>query len=306
MFGRSFLNGKSALSQISWFIGITLVVLLFSTLLSVLIAIPFFGMDVIQDMQNMSAGNITDHMALAKYLQITNHIGMMVIPAIIFAWFAGKSVSSYMYLDHSPAPRTFFSIILISFVSIPFLSGIVEWNMNLTLPESMKGIEEWMRLKEDEAKFLTDAILSEKSLEALLMNMFMIAVVPAFSEEFVFRGVLYRILNKGFRNPHVAIIFASILFSAIHMQFYGFFPRFLLGMMFGYMVYFTGSIWPAMLAHFLNNGSAVIAGFVTDSTEIEQELEGIGATSFLGMVLSLGLTLYLFYSIYKTEKKRAL
>jgi len=91
-----------------------------------------------------------------------------------------------------------------------------------------------------------------------MFNLFMIALIPALGEEFLFRGVLQRIFGEWFKNPHLAVWLAAILFSLAHYQFLGFMPRIILGALFGYIFLWTGNIWMPILAHFVNNTVGVI------------------------------------------------
>jgi len=70
---------------------------------------------------------------------------------------------------------------------------------------------------------------------------------------------LQRVIGKWTRNHHIIIWSAAILFSAFHMQFFGFLPRMLLGAYFGYLLYWTRNIWIPVFAHFVNNAFAVIS-----------------------------------------------
>jgi membrane protease YdiL (CAAX protease family) len=94
------------------------------------------------------------------------------------------------------------------------------------------------------------------------VNLLMIAILPAIGEELLFRGVLLRLFREWTKNVHVAIIITALLFSFIHFQFYGFLPRFLMGVLFGYLVYWSGSLWVSVIAHFVNNGTAVIVAWL--------------------------------------------
>src|SRR5690606_26747624 len=96
----------------------------------------------------------------------------------------------------------------------------------------------------------------------LLLNIFVMALLPAIAEEFYFRGTLLHILNRVFRNDHLSVWLVAIIFSAIHLQFYGFFPRVLLGAFFGYMLIWTKNIWIPAFAHFVNNATVTVLAFV--------------------------------------------
>src|SRR5690606_9694418 len=100
------------------------------------------------------------------------------------------------------------------------------------------------------------------SYSALAINLLMIAIIPAIGEELLFRGGIQNIFYKWFKNPHIAIWAAAILFSAIHVQFYGFIPRMLLWALFGYLLVWGKSIWYPIIGHFINNGSAVVTAFI--------------------------------------------
>jgi membrane protease YdiL (CAAX protease family) len=92
--------------------------------------------------------------------------------------------------------------------------------------------------------------------------MLMLAIIPALGEELIFRACFQKVLGRWTGNYHLAIWLSAIIFSSIHFQFYGFFPRMFLGALFGYLLVWSGSIWLPILAHFLNNGMAVVGAYV--------------------------------------------
>ena len=143
----------------------------------------------------------------------------------------------------------------------PFMSLISEWNMQMHLPDSWKTVEEWMREKEDEMAILTEQIVMTSDWDRLILNIVVMAVIPGIGEELFFRGALQQIGTRIFKNEYVAVWVVAIIFSAIHVQFFGFFPRLLLGVIFGYLVLWTRNIWTAVLAHFMNNCMVVIVAF---------------------------------------------
>ena len=114
-------------------------------------------------------------------------------------------------------------------VSFMFANTIlIEWNMNFSFPDFMKGFESWARQKEDELKLVTDFITEFNSFGQFIIGFIVIAIIPAIGEELIFRGILQNKLEVYFKNVHLAILVSSILFSGFHLQFYGFIPRLLL------------------------------------------------------------------------------
>jgi hypothetical protein len=152
---------------------------------------------------------------------------------------------------------------------------VIEWislvNQQLVLPTWMNGVETWMRNSEEQANDITKAFLSTESIPGLFGNLLIVAVLPAIGEELLFRGLLQKLIKKMTGNAHWAIWITAILFSALHLQFFGFLPRLLLGALFGYLLEWTGTLWLPIIAHFINNAAGVLVFFMTgDGLETKQ------------------------------------
>ena len=235
-----------------------------------------------------------------KVIQIFSSIGTFVLPGIALAWTEKQKVTSF-YGFKSPKLITLILVLLIMIVSMPLMEWTAIWNQKMVLPEFLKGIEQWMKEKEDAATKATISLLTVRNNVDFIVNLFMIAVLPAIGEELMFRGGVQRSLNRSFNNPHVAIWFTAIIFSAIHLQFYGFIPRMLLGAGFGYLYYYSGSLWYAMAAHFINNAYAVCAAFYMQkhNMPLDKADEPIGFPWY-GYLISAIITIALF-QIFKNN-----
>ena len=197
-----------------------------------------------------------------KVLQIFSSIGTFIVPAWFFARFQGESPVEYFKLN-----TRFYPLLLVLTVILMLASSaLLEWtqvlNQNMHLPAFLQSLETWMRQQEDQLAELTKQLLIMDSAGQLALNLFMIALLPAIGEELVFRGCFQHIFTRWTKNPHWGIWVSAIIFSAIHLQFYGFLPRMLLGACFGYLLFWSNSMWFPIIAHLFNNGAAVIAAFV--------------------------------------------
>ncbi len=211
-------------------------------------------------LSELSASRAT--VAMQRFFLACYSIGAFIIPPIIYARL--QSQKPFIYLNiRLPKPVWLLVTTILLMGSItPFLEWSVFINQQMKLPVFMASVENWMKYKEMEAEVLTKALLVMKSYESLFINLLIIAVIPAIGEELIFRGCIQRIISKATNNYHIGIWGAAVIFSAIHLQFYGFLPRMLLGALFGYMYVYSKSLLVPMLAHFYNNGTAVISAFV--------------------------------------------
>ncbi len=137
-------------------------------------------------------------------------------------------------------------VILLVFVINPFINFTGEINGRMHFPPWLEDMEEWMRTAEENAERLTRAFLEVKTTGGLLFNLLMVAVLPAIGEELLFRGVIQKQLSAWSGSHHWGIWLSAALFSALHMQFYGFLPRMLLGALFGYLL---GLEWLPVAPH---------------------------------------------------------
>lgn len=142
-------------------------------------------------------------------------------------------------------------------ISSPMIDALNTFNQGLHLPESMRTIEQWMVDSEKEAEELTNRMLAISSWSELLMNLLVIAVLAGVGEELLFRGVLQRIFTRWSNNGHVGVWLAAIIFSAIHLQFFGFLPRVVLGALLGYLYLWSRNLWVPIIAHTLNNSMVI-------------------------------------------------
>lgn len=251
-----------------------------------------------------AAMNDYRYISAFKILVVAQQIGLFLVPAVFLAVVERKKLPHFYGLK-APKINWLLLVALLSICWMPIMGLSNEWNQKMVFPEFLKGIERWMRAMEDSAAKVTEAILKMKNVGDLLVNLLVIAVTPAICEELIFRGAVQRTIFRIKSNPHVAIWISAAIFSAIHFQFYGFLPRLLLGAAFGYVYYFTGSIWYAVFAHFLNNAYAVcVAYYLQMSNQSYTNAEDINMPWY-GYVISAILTLALFVQISKKFKVKS-
>jgi membrane protease YdiL (CAAX protease family) len=189
-------------------------------------------------------------------------VGIFLLPAIAFAFSADRRPLAFLGY-RKPVPYTFFIVALAAVIcSIPFVSWLAELNQHMHFPASMKNLEDALRKSEEETNILEKNLLSMKSTNEMLLMVFLMGVVPAIVEETFFRGVLQRIFIESTTRPWAGIIITAIIFSAVHGQFLGFFPRAVLGVILGALYWFSGSIWTSILAHFVFNAMQVVLVYV--------------------------------------------
>jgi hypothetical protein len=180
---------------------------------------------------------------------------------------------------------------------IPLINYLAEINMDLEFP--IKSVDRVLRSLEGEAEKVMRAFTETRSMWGLLMNLLMIGVIAAIGEELIFRGLLQRLLFDLVKNVHVAIFVTAILFSAFHFQFFSFLPRFVLGIVLGYLMYYGRSIWYPIIAHFVNNAMGVIYYYFYSKGSTDDMLEEIGTSTLLPMAALISLLLFaVFFLIW--------
>lgn len=249
----------------------------------------------------MAVGN---NINLLKAAQGISHVMMFTIPPIgLYLLTREKPLQEIGFRKINPI-WAFFAGLALMFISLPITNLLTEWNEGMNFGDAFAKIEELLKSMEDAATALTERMLEVDSIGGLLVNLLVIALIPAIGEELTFRGVLQQALTKGCKNPHIAIILTASIFSFIHFQFYGFFPRMFLGLILGYMFYATGSLWTSIAMHFLNNGTAVVVYYLDHKGIIDADVDSFGATSSVVLItLSIAATVAIIVWALKQKKK---
>ncbi len=286
---------------------ITLFVVLLSTLLIMIIAtiisIPLFDMSL-KSILNIDLYD-KKYVSPLKFLQANQSVAMFIIPSFLLAFLFSSKPLNYLRIEKSPF---LISAIFVSFImifSVPIINYLAELNSNMHLPDFLWEIEIEMKLMEAQAEKITELFLFADSINVLLLNIFIIAIIPAIGEELLFRGVFQKLFTDWSKNAHIGIWVSAILFSAMHMQFYGFLPRLLMGAILGYMFLISKNLWLPIIAHFVNNGMAVTVIYLADQNIISNSGEtiGVGQGALLSIFISALLVAGLFYSFFRFEKE---
>lgn len=256
---------------------VVVIAFLFTQIIAALLAIPLFGLDKVMGMLSGLDFSDPESLILLKYFQIFQSFGLFIAPPLIVAWLFHENIPEYLSLHRKPLIPAIILVVLLTFIINPFINFTGAINAEMHFPEWMSGVERWMRNAEDTAEKLTKAFLKVDTIGGLLVNLFMIAVLPALGEELLFRGVIQKLFSQITRNPHWGIWISAALFSALHMQFYGFIPRLLLGGMFGYLLVWSGTLWLPIIAHFINNAAAVVLLYLIDKGQIDPRIEEFGS-----------------------------
>jgi membrane protease YdiL (CAAX protease family) len=192
-------------------------------------------------------------------------------------------------IQTNPNPKLILWVLLpvIVMTAIPLDSHIIAWNQTIHLPDFLASYENWALAREKEAAELTLFLTQYENFTEYIIGLLIIAVVPAVGEELLFRGVLQNKVNLLLKNPHLSIWITAFIFSFIHFQFYGFFPRMLLGAMFGYLYWWSGNLVIAMVAHFINNGFTLTMIYCNQMGWTDYDLESTFPVSITAITSSV-------------------
>lgn len=230
-----------------------------------------------------------------------------ILPAVVTMAIIYRRPFHVMGLDRAPSWLAIAIVIVFYVISLPAMNWLVEMNKAMSLPSWMAGIEQAMRTAEDSAAEVTQEMLNINSVGQLILCVLVVGVMAGLSEEMLFRGALLRTMQDSRLGKHAVVWITAFLFSALHMQFYGFVPRMLLGVWLGYLFVWTGSLWVPIIAHTLNNSTVVLMSYLSNKGVIP---EGFGdnlglpaagsfpwlATCSLIASLALAISVHVFYT----------
>lgn len=279
-----------------------LLFLLFAlAVLSVFQAIGFAVINAVYDVDLFSNQEVINDLthphivAISRWLMLLNHIGLFIVPALIFPRLMKYEVPPFYVLDRRPPFKLLLFAIVTMALIFPLMNLIHYWNVHIDLPDSMQSIEDTLAAAEESAAMRFE-VLQRGGGMAFALNVLLVCILPAIGEELVFRGMVLKQLMKSFKNIHVAIWVGAFLFSAMHFQFYGFFPRMLYGALFGYFFIWTGTLWVPIVVHFLNNLATLTGNYLMANETLAEDSLDVGIHGewalLIGSTLCAGVLLY--------------
>ena len=249
----------------------------------------------------VSKNNNLSELNMLRITQISSQLFTFVFPPLLYACLVKeKPIKS---LGFNRIPLWSLIGILMIFAILPLNNVFAQWNASLTLPESMASLEKMIKELQENATILIEKMLNVNNISGLIINLIMIAGLAAIGEELLFRSILQPSLIKICKNAHIGIFITSAIFSFIHFEFYGFIPRLVLGLLLGYMFFYSRSIWVPIIMHFVNNGTAVVLYYLNNKGITNIDVETFGQTELLPLILSILAMIALFWFVIRCHNK---
>lgn len=257
----------------------------------------------ISDVLALGTYDDPSYVAASKLIQMLGSVGTFIVPALLFSYLFEGDLFSYYKFRNQTAMTPMLLTVLMMVSVIPFINYMAEINMKMEIP--IRAIDQLLRTLESTAEDMMVAFTATKSVAGLLVNLLMIGVIAAVGEELIFRGLLQRLMMDMVKNTHLAIVITAILFSAFHFQFFSFLPRFVLGLILGYLMFYGRSIWYPILAHFVNNAMGVIYYYFSSRGSADDMLEEIGTSTLIPAAAVISLALFLIFgALWYTQTGR--
>lgn len=201
---------------------------------------------------------------------------VFIVPALLVALLTSLRPGQFLEVSTSVSFRQFAGMLIIYILMTPAMNVIIDWNQNVSLPDSLARFEQQIREWEDSAANLTNIVLNDSSVWGLVSGLLVVGLLTGFAEEIFFRAGVQRIMTASGYGVHASVWTAAVIFSVLHFQFFGFVPRMLLGAFFGYLFYYSDSIWVSAGAHALNNSVVVVTFWLRSRFNVDVDTESIG------------------------------
>ena len=209
----------------------------------------------------------SDPVTAIRISQTLTTIGTFLVPALLFAYCQNRQWFDYNAANRRPKQSMVNMVLILSITLLPVVGVLASFNEFIMPQEG--AMAEFMRDMEEAANHILELVTTQRSSWDLIANLLVFAVLAGVCEEFFFQGSLQPLLMNWTKNPHVGILLTALIFSVLHFQFYGFIPRFLLGVYLGYLFYWSRSLWLPILAHVLHNALTILMDFTLQGRGID-------------------------------------
>jgi uncharacterized protein len=297
---QTYLKTKPVWIQLLLFIGMALGVFMMVTLIGSVILSKITGVGLLQvrDIDKWD-GNDPGMIRFIRGLLLLQFLGLFLIPSLLFAYFSDPQPFKYLGLRQPRKELYWLLAIIAMFVAIPLVEYIGMLNQKMNFGADT---QKWMKGMEEEAAKQIQFMLSKHTIGELLTNLVFISLFAGIGEEIFFRGILQRTFIRAFKNPWMGIVFTAAIFSAFHFQFFGFFPRLALGIVLGAIYWYSGSLWAAIIAHFVYDGFIIVLAYFNPSLIKNPDQSIMSPNAMLPMaIVSLVLTIFLFWQMKKNS-----
>lgn len=210
-----------------------------------------------------------------KWQQLVQSAFAFLLPPLLFAAMCSERPLHYLGLGTPAGWRQALLVVAAMLAAVPCINLLAWLNEQVPFPAFLSGLETRLRLLEEQAQTQTDFLLRVSTPGGLWLNLLVLALVPALGEEFFFRGTLQRLFGEVMPKAW-PVWLAAFVFSAVHMQFFGFVPRMLLGAFFGYLLLWSGSLWLPVLAHLVNNAAVVVFRYLQTRHPALPDMDALG------------------------------
>lgn len=298
-------NREYYLSVFLKFILYLFVGFLVGQMMSALVYMYYFG----EDMSVMA--NVILHpeknLGLGMPLLLVQAANSLVCFLIFPLLFISKTLFPihYNWWNDNPqvAISSFSNVFVMMIFVLPLNSVLADANQLVQFPDFLSGFEVWARNSEKQIAALTQVITHFSSLTDFLVGLLIIGVLAAVGEELAFRGVLQPLFIHLFKNAHVGIWVTAFIFGAIHMQFFSFLPRFVLGVLFGYLYYYSRNLWIPIVGHLVNNSLSLFFVYRYGISETDLPIGELDQNQALIFLFSSGLIMAVFFYLKKMWAK---
>lgn len=227
----------------------------------------------------------------------------LIVPAIATAMIVTRRPATFLAIDRRIDLRLLLLAAAALITATPMMNRIIALNEAVTLPDSLAWLEQSLKQMEEQAAATIAVMQGGTSVGDLIMNILIIGVLAGLGEELIFRGTFLRLMTTGRINPHIAVWTVAVVFSAVHLQFYGFVPRTLLGAYFGYLVVWTRCLWIPVIIHALNNIIYVSSEWIAARQGLDESAINGYDGNLLVNAASVIITAALLVIIYRLSDK---
>ncbi len=259
--------------------------------LILLLCIFFLMLVIVSVIASIVMSKWGDNATALRISTVLQDILVFVLPPMLTAMMVTRFPAEFLEVMKRPKGVIVLLAILTMVVSVPMMNFVIDWNENLHFLDKF----EWIKDLEQNAQASIETLLGTATIGNLIISLLIVGCLTGFAEEIFFRGGLQKLLMCARLNPHSAIWITALVFSLFHFQLYGFVPRLLLGAFFGYLMWWSGSLWISVIAHAFNNSIVVATRWLAENNPSLPDIDAIGGVtsswdSFAIMALSVLLT----------------